>query len=1827
MKLKNEISSFLVNYKKKYQRFPWSQVNKVSKIKLYSSTPITVNGSKFTVKELVKVMNMTKKKINGKLKPSSYNYILKAYIRDSYKQSGSNLKSIYNSYHTELQKVFKEMDYDLMFCLNGLKELNKTLKDSQRKVIKESTNKDDTLDLSNFDKKVLDKKVIDKYKADYSFLKHVDLDDDSYVWFDNDKIVAILMIDNKGDNDIWITGLEVSKEYRGYGLGKQILNFAIQKLRVNALSVRKNNKIAIDMYKKAGFEFDKKDHGSMYFMSLTNKRDQKDLKESEDINMDNDELLLALIESDLGFEDDDVFEEGVNTDIKSSFSDLKHEYTVISKRYRDHLKNNEIDKAKSDLKVMKSIVDKVEKTIRDTDSTAGDIFLSTTSDLAMVLITSLIVTKVAPSVIQKGGKAVEKSFENSRGAKKRKEAYLKAKDEHGKKLDEKYKAELEKLDRDKLGEAEYSRRSNRILFDKIIPEEEKFEDSTVAKKHKKDKDNLQTIKAMNTYSKTYIEIIKKTYPILFSTKVLINNVKQTINRARKDGKITVDTFNMYKTRILKCIGQIKKDIGRMEKELESAERKLSKAVKESEDINMDNDELLLALIESDLGFEDDDVFEEGVNTDIKDEFKKLKSEYKALSKKYDQNLKEGNFEEARRNVKLMSKVVDRTESTIKDLKGGVDTAILGFVLNNLKQIVISLLIRLGSKVVIKNEANKLVKSGIWSVGDNDTININVNKLKDNFDSTLGSAIKVRLSCRAKSIQNINDTLKVIVDTIGIVQRAKKDGELSIDTFNVYKNKVLFCVKNIKDDVRSLEKEIDEAEKKAVKSVKESEDIKMNNDELLLALIESELGFEDDEIFEEKANENIKDKYNDATKEFNEQSRKCKIFIRENKFEYAEKCLDKMEKIIADAKNMVRESKSDALDIVVPSAAGFLKTTLGVLAGSFVVSCFTTQLKDYASGKEEFDRIVSPKIMAITTAATTALATIPRILEILKEAKELDVKGKEKFNKCKMMILKDFAVAEKVIKELKKELSNKKKYIAKLEIDLDVRESEDVDMDNDDLLLSIIESELAFEDDDIFEEGVNKDIGSEFKKLQAEYKILSKKCKENIKDGKFADARRNTKLMAKVVDKTEATIKDLKGDVGAAVLGTVMANLKMMVSLLIVSGVSLGIDKKLSAQYKKSTFDVSKSKEDTMKDYDKIDKKREAVKYGTIGYVSARATLQLISDTMKVIKRAKEEGQLTADTFNAYKSNALTCVKRLKKDVLSLEKDIEKAEKAVKAVKESYDEEYDNELLAIIAESYLDDDIFEEATDKDDSEIIKELGVNYKKLSKECKQKLDKGDFAGARKKLKEMRAIVEKAKNSVSKIAPERGKEVLRKLSFLSQSFIIGLGLNASASILYDAGKNSTSEIFIAGEKGIKKKNKVEFKKIPGELKKSPKKYVNDAKENGRKSALASDALYTAAGVAAGAMIVKIIEDIKNGKVNEDTFNVYRTRMVDIFKCIEKEMDRLEKAINKAEKAAKAVKESYDEEYDNELLAIIAESYLDDDFDEEFVTEGANLESRKIFVEAKKDYKKLLKEYKKNVKSANFKEARKNVKDIKVVLVKASKALDSEKGGVNSAILGNMAVFMKDFMVGFSAALPGSVGMGFTSVLAMKGKTITPVIGGISVGAYYIGLIVSAVYGAKATIKDVVSIINAIKQEKNVTADVFNRYRLRLSQKMDDLIDATEKMNKHIDEVESAYKEAVKTKNQKEKVAKESAEFDAEKLAIYESCHRGEITVEEREELLSELEDKRYVNEAIEVEESVVTNYEKFGKVAEVLYERCANGEITVEDRENLLAKAKEMIL
>lgn len=161
LKLKSEVSDYLLNYKKRYQLFPWNKVNKIAKLQMNSKTPINVNGTDFTVKKLVKEIDTIKAKIQSRMRPSYYNYILKAYIKDSMNKQGKPLKDVYHQYKEELQGVFKEMKLDLMFCLEGLKQLNKTLKSEKtvtKSIIKESEDYN-MFDIVDFDGKYTKEEV------------------------------------------------------------------------------------------------------------------------------------------------------------------------------------------------------------------------------------------------------------------------------------------------------------------------------------------------------------------------------------------------------------------------------------------------------------------------------------------------------------------------------------------------------------------------------------------------------------------------------------------------------------------------------------------------------------------------------------------------------------------------------------------------------------------------------------------------------------------------------------------------------------------------------------------------------------------------------------------------------------------------------------------------------------------------------------------------------------------------------------------------------------------------------------------------------------------------------------------------------------------------------------------------------------------------------------------------------------------------------------------------------------------------------------------------------------------------------------------------------------------------------------------------------------------------------------------------------------------------------------------------------------------------------------------------------------------------------------
>ena len=128
------------------------------------------------------------------------------------------------------------------------------------------------ISLSSLKKIHMTEEVIDKYKKEYTCLKHVRCKNtkeytcDGYMWMDNDKLVCMVgSCEYNDDHTKWIVSLEVTKEYKGYGLSEQVLDYAVKRMNCKYLSVNKNNQIAKYIYDKYGFKV-YKESDTMYYM-------------------------------------------------------------------------------------------------------------------------------------------------------------------------------------------------------------------------------------------------------------------------------------------------------------------------------------------------------------------------------------------------------------------------------------------------------------------------------------------------------------------------------------------------------------------------------------------------------------------------------------------------------------------------------------------------------------------------------------------------------------------------------------------------------------------------------------------------------------------------------------------------------------------------------------------------------------------------------------------------------------------------------------------------------------------------------------------------------------------------------------------------------------------------------------------------------------------------------------------------------------------------------------------------------------------------------------------------------------------------------------------------------------------------------------------------------------------------------------------------------------------------------------------------------------------------------------------------------------------------
>lgn len=97
-----------------------------------------------------------------------------------------------------------------------------------------------------------------------------------------------------------------------------------------------------------------------------------------------------------------------------------------------------------------------------------------------------------------------------------------------------------------------------------------------------------------------------------------------------------------------------------------------------------------------------------------------------------------------------------------------------------------------------------------------------------------------------------------------------------------------------------------------------------------------------------------------------------------------------------------------------------------------------------------------------------------------------------------------------------------------------------------------------------------------------------------------------------------------------------------------------------------------------------------------------------------------------------------------------------------------------------------------------------------------------------------------------------------------------------------------------------------------------------------------------------------------------------------------------------------------------------------------------------------------------------------------------------------------------------------------------------------------------------------------------------------------------------------------RSKEPPNKMIKESVALDFKK-ALYEACNHGLITMEQREELLETSRTNMYIEAANTTTRGfdTMSNEDQFKQVRRVLYERCKSGEISIDERDEMLLNAR----
>ena len=257
--------------------------------------------------------------------------------------------------------------------------------------------------------------------------------------------------------------------------------------------------------------------------------------------------------------------------------------------------------------------------------------------------------------------------------------------------------------------------------------------------------------------------------------------------------------------------------------------------------------------------------------------------------------------------------------------------------------------------------------------------------------------------------------------------------------------------------------------------------------------------------------------------------------------------------------------------------------------------------------------------------------------------------------------------------------------------------------------------------------------------------------------------------------------------------------------------------------------------------------------------------------------------------------------------------------------------------------------------------------------------------------------------------------------------------------------------------------------------------------------------------------------------------------------------------------------------------------------------EGANLDIRAKLKEATKIYDKNMKDISKAIKAGEYNNARKNIETLRKSLADIREDIERiDASDIDSVAFAVISAWTINWL--------------------RKLITIVLIIPTLGLSTW--------VEAIRTTIEEFGRPVSKLVKHEELTLDDFNLYKNTALERMNYLLSTLKKLDMKIKDL--ANTKGKNVKKTAEEVTKESAAIDF-KRALYDACNNGLITLEQREELLESSMTNMYIESVNSVTYGfdTMSNDDQFKQIRRVLYERCNNGEISLDERDEMLLNAR----